>query len=192
MQTAARWCLRHPAAVNQLPRLLATDGKSALTVRQPWLPFLLIDFLDTRLRTSDKVFEYGGGGSTAWFSDRVAEVHTVEDSRAWFDALSEALDTPRVHLMLRSPADDHADYVSAVDDFADETFDVVVVDGRQRVRCFERATSKVRPGGLLVIDDIERTRYAPVFDMVSWPRRRFSGFAPCKGSIAHTAVFTKP
>ena len=36
--------------------------------------------------------------------------------------------------------------------------DLVVVDGRERARCAARATAKVRPGGLLLVDDIDRER----------------------------------
>ena len=44
----------------------------------------------------------------------------------------------------------------------------------------------------MILDDADRERYAPAFTAVDWPRVRYSGFAPCKDDIGHTAVFTKP
>ena len=38
----------------------------------PWMNYSVVDFLEERLAPSWRVFEYGSGGSTAWWAARVA------------------------------------------------------------------------------------------------------------------------
>ena len=49
---------------------------------------------------------------------------------------------------------------NAICDEPDASLDLVVVDGRARVECARRAMPKVKPGGLLLLDDTSRERYA--------------------------------
>jgi predicted O-methyltransferase YrrM len=192
VRTVSSWSARHPHAVKHVPRLLRTVGKTTLSERLPWLPFDVIDLLDAKLVPAATVFEYGGGGSTAWFADRVDKVVTAEHDADWLAMLCTAVPNDKVTVLHRSADNDFADYVAAIKNYPDASFDVVVVDGRRRVRCFEQAIPKVKPGGLLILDDVDREYYSPAFDMVKWPRTVFHGFAPCKDTIAHTAVFTAP
>lgn len=183
--------VRDPRQVGYLRRWVPTVERSTLDLQLPWLPFQIIDRLDEVLTPTSRVFEYGGGGSTLWMAQRAGEVVTVEHDPEWADLLSErTAGLPNVTLLIRSAADSYANYVPAIDDYPDEYFDVVVVDGRERVRCFERALPKVRPGGMLLLDDTERSRYAPVFDLARRHRHvTIRGIAPCKSQAAQTTVW---
>lgn len=183
--------VRDPHQLGYLRRWVPTVERSTLDLELPWLPFQIIDRLDEVLTPASRVFEYGGGGSTLWMAQRAGEVVTAEHDPEWADLLSErTAGLPNVTLLIRSAADEYADYVPAIDDFPDEYFDVVVVDGRERVRCFERALPKVRPGGMLILDDTERPRYAPAFTLARAHRHvTIRGIAPCKSQAAHTTVW---
>jgi len=183
---------RHPRLGKELPRLAATRGRSTMRLRLPWLPFRLIDELAAVIGPGSRVFEYGGGGSTLWFLDRGAEVVTVEHHEGWANQLEEAISSPDWTLLRRSADDNYAAYVAAIDEQPDASLDLVVVDGRERVRCAARATVKVRPGGLLLVDDIDRERYHAGVEAIGWPRRDVVGFAPAKPTLAYTAVLTRP
>jgi predicted O-methyltransferase YrrM len=163
-----------------------------MTLHLPWLPFRLIDELADLVGPGSRVFEYGGGGSTLWFLERGAEVVTVEHHPDWAEQLRSRVSSPRWTLLERSPAESFADYVDAVTDYADDFFDVVLVDGRERARCAVAAAPKVRRGGLLLVDDIDRDRYHAALETIGWPRRDVVGFAPAKPSLAYTAVLTRP
>lgn len=56
-------------------------------------------------------------------------------------------------------------YASAIDEYPDEYFDVVLIDGRARPSCFLHAMSKVRFGGHIVLDNAERESYAYIEDV---------------------------
>jgi hypothetical protein len=187
------WLVRRPSLARDFRRTLRTFGKGTLDLREAWLPYGLTDALRHRIGQETRVFEYGGGGSTAWFADLGAEVTTVEHHSEWLAHLSQQFrEDERVELLERSDVNGYAEYVAAIDDYPDDSFDVVVVDGRERVRCFEHSVAKVKPGGLLILDDVDRTRYARAFEVVDWPREVVHGFAPCKPTMGHTAIFTRP
>jgi predicted O-methyltransferase YrrM len=167
-----------------------------MKLRLPWLPFRLIDELQLSLGQGARVFEYGGGGSTLWFLDRGATVVTVEHHPDWARALHEAVGSSArggAWTLLQPVTDAGFDaYVDAIRAYRDGEFDLVVVDGRERGRCAHAALDKIRPGGLLVVDDVDRERYVEPLAAITWPRRDVVGFAPAKPSLAYTAVFQRP
>lgn len=178
------------ARAGEFGRTLPTIARSTTSVRMPWLPFALIDELALRTGARTRVFEYGGGGSTLWFADRGTRVITVEHDPRWAKVLSEMLSDFRdVAILERARGND---YIEAIQPYEDDSFDVVLVDGRDRVECFIEAIPKVRRGGLLILDDVDRRRYARAFEAIDWPRRKMIGFAPCKPTLAYTAVFERP
>lgn len=184
--------VRNPDRGRELDRLLATWGRSTSRLRLPWLPFRLIDELSEWLTPTTRVFEFGGGGSTLWFLDRGCEVVTVEHAGAWSERLASLVTSSRWELLERSPEGGFDDYVDSVLAYPEASFDLVVVDGRERVRCAHAALSRVRPGGWLIVDDVDRERYSAGLASIPWPRRDVIGFAPAKPSLAYTAVFTRP
>lgn len=189
---SAREIWRNPSSRGGFIRLLRTRGRSTMTLRLPWLPFCLIDELSRKVGPGARVFEYGGGGSTLWFLDRGASVVTVEHDRDWGRVLRGAIQAERWELLERPSSNTFEDYVSAIRGFPDRSFDVVVVDGRERGQCLLAAVEKVRPGGLLILDDSDRGRYSAAIHRVDWPRREFVGFAPAKPTLAYSTVFTRP
>ena len=190
-RSAARLA-RHPGEGRELGRLVATRGRGTMDLRLPWLPFRLIDELSGTIGAGARVLEYGGGGSTLWFLDRGATVVTVEHHAELAERLRRQVDSDRWTLLQRGPENDYADYVAAIDDFPDEHFDVVLVDGRERARCALRSVAKIKPGGLLIVDDVDRERYAGALEQVPYPREDVVGFAPAKPTLAYTAVMRRP
>lgn len=193
-KTVAGSVLRRPDQVRYVPRLLRSVGSSTLDLREPWLPYSVIDLLTTRLDRSASVLEFGGGGSTAFFADRVGSVTTVEHDQAWRDAIAQSLESSsNVRVLFRSSANDYADYVAAADEMDDESLDVVLVDGRQRVACARSAMPKLKPGGLLILDDSDRPKYREAHILLgTWNCREHRGLVPTKDHLGVTSIWTKP
>jgi|SRR5580700_6539557 hypothetical protein len=61
---------------------LAPEGQP-----QVWYTYSAIQWLTDRLKPDDRVFEFGCGHSTLWFSARVRQVVSIEHNQAWFDRL---------------------------------------------------------------------------------------------------------
>jgi predicted O-methyltransferase YrrM len=183
-----------PAEARNLHRLLRTHGRSTLDLRVPWLPFAVIDFLDTVVNLNSTVFEYGGGGSTAWFADHAAQVTTVENDDDWYRMLESAMrKADNATILHRYASPGAADYAASIDKYDDELFDVVLVDGRQRIACVEHSMAKLKFGGVLILDDSDRPKYADAYSLLEdWPRQEIFGFVPCKDRPGRTTLWTKP
>lgn len=85
-------------------------------------------------------------------------------------------------------------YVRVAEHLAPASFDVVLVDGRARPSCLVAATPLVRPGGLLVLDDSERERYAAAvstLDSQAWRRTDLVGPRPYLYEYGRTTLWTK-
>ena len=54
------------------------------------------------------------------------------------------------------------DYASFIDQYPDNYFDLILIDGRARPSCFMHAAAKVKHGGYVVLDNAERVSYAYV------------------------------
>jgi hypothetical protein len=162
-------------------------GKNPLDERQPWFTFKAIDFVTENSGKINKVFEFGGGGSTTYFLDKAAEVVTVEHDPEWFHLLQNKIGSngsQKWHGQLVLPEESvdtrsldiarPLDYFSAdplfkeatfkaystfICQFNDEYFDLVLIDGRARTSCLFHAVPKVKIGGLLLLDNSERTYY---------------------------------
>jgi len=196
-------------------------GRTPLAEKIPWMAFGAIAFLKKNCRPEMHVFEYGSGGSTLFWASRVNSVVSVEHDREWFQKLRPQLssaENTHVRYLLAEPDDDPAfdnksyripgDYIShdqhyngknferyaaTIDRYAERSFDVIVVDGRARPSCIKHAISRLKKGGLLVVDNTERDFYLSPFnwDKAYWTERRFLGPVPFSRPFFETAIFTK-
>jgi tRNA A58 N-methylase Trm61 len=63
----------------------------------------------------------------------------------------------------------YADYI--LNSF-ENSYDLVIVDGRNRCRCLANARSKVKVGGMLCLDNSERTEYEKAMSLLKdWEGR---------------------
>jgi len=195
---AADLCL-HPQYV---PRCLlhnVVGRKTPAELELPWFAYAAIDFLDDFLGPGMTVCEYGSGGSTLFFARRARRVFSIEDNGQWFNLVSDLLrrkSIGNVTLKLcpfnfKDPAGfEHSEYLHAI---PEERFDVIVVDGSEewrRVRpiCFEKAQTRVKPGGIIVVDD--SWRYPEIRQRHAAKRFQiFQSAGPCRPGVTSTDVF---
>ena len=162
---------------------------------KPWFVMGAITYLEDEFLENPyhplkfKSFEWGSGGSTLWLSQRTKSVITLEHDRDWLEKTRAELEKygiTNVALILR-----HLDngYVEYIDGFPDESFDIIMVDGRKRSDCLIRAMPKLKRGGALVLDNSERAEYQDAVNKVPWQRMDWdSGYS--EGWV--TTVWRKP
>jgi predicted O-methyltransferase YrrM len=142
----------------------------------PWAPWFVpraIRVLESAVRSSDVVLEFGSGRSTSWFANRAKEVISVEHDASWHTRVAATLSKrglTNVQQRLATPDD----YLSVFGELGPETVDVVVDDGIQRDRVALESLSRLSPGGLLVIDNADRylPHHAGVESPTAVPVRR--------------------
>lgn len=123
----------------------------------PWLTPDAIRILDSWLRPSDAGIEWGSGRSTRWIGQRVHALLSIEHDPGWYARVNGAL-PPSVdlrHYAVTDPHDVRCSYVSVADSFEDGSLDFSLVDGFTELRdaCAEAVLPKLRPGGMLVVDN---------------------------------------
>jgi predicted O-methyltransferase YrrM len=82
---------------------------------------------------------------------------------------------------------DFTAYVETIDR-VDGAFDLVVVDGRARVACAERALPRLAPGGVLLLDDAWRRRYRVGIRSLPATAQHLPGPAPSLPYPSDTAL----
>lgn len=130
----------------------------------PWFAAPSISFLETLLEPTFVGFEWGSGRSTIWFAKRVSKITSVEAREAWHRAVCESIRSEhleeKVTLLLSPVSSNWAEdpeeierYISTIERMPDGSLDFLVVDGHFRILCLQRGLRKIRPGGLLILDN---------------------------------------
>lgn len=145
----------------------------------PWLTAAMIAILDGWLKPGDHGLEWGSGRSTAWLAQRVGRLTTVEDDIDWgarvramlaAQSIAHKVDLHLIAIDKASPATRAAPYVAVAAAIAEESLDFCLVDGDLRDLCAEAALPLLKPGGVLIIDNVER--YIPRADKSTAPAAR--------------------
>jgi hypothetical protein len=84
------------------------------------------------------------------------------------------------------------DYVSSIDSFPDQYFDIVAIDGRARPSCILHARLKVKVGGYLLLDNSERSHYQEAKKLLSgWEKQVFYGAGPYNYYFWETSIWQR-
>jgi hypothetical protein len=71
-------------------------------------------------------------------------------------------------------------------------FDIVVIDGRDRVSCARNSLGALKPDGVIVWDNADREEYRPGYQFLEsngFRRLDFAGLGPLNAYQSTTAVF---
>lgn len=128
----------------------------------PWMNYPVVNLLTERLPSGSVMFEYGSGNSTGYWAKRISEVHSVEYDKAWYDIVRAA--SPQNASIYFCAQDRDGLYCRSVL-HTEKQFDIVVVDGRDRVNCVRHAIQALRPRGVIVLDDSDRENYLEAFSI---------------------------
>lgn len=157
----------------------------------PWWTYSFIDFLEARLPAELSVFEYGSGSSTRYFAAQGAEVFSVEHDKAWFEDGNKHKSASTT--LIYKELDEDGAYCRAIHEVPRD-FDIIIIDGRDRVNCCKQAFDQLKPGGVIILDDSERERYNPGAKFLKSKGFRslsFSGISPGLFYRKATSVFYK-
>ncbi len=155
----------------------------------PWMNYAVIAFLQKRLHKGLELFEYGSGYSTMFYAGLVKSVTSVEGNAAWYETVKNKVPA-NAQVMFREQ-DKNGEYCRAIT-AADRKFDVVVVDGRDRVNCIKQSLLSLSPQGVLILDDSHRERYQEIIAEVAAQGFRvldFEGLKPAGWWNYRTTVF---
>jgi hypothetical protein len=186
----------------------------------PWLVFDAISYIKPHLFRGMKVFEYGSGGSTLFWLYYGADVVSVEHDPQWYNLVKNKLQSSNsVDYRLIVPeiatqndpdfdpsdpekyfsADDSYrhyqfhNYVTQIDAFPDEHFDLILIDGRARPSCLKHSVKKVKVGGQIILDNSDRDYYLINNEkyLKNFSKIEFCGAIPENNIFSKTSIYTR-
>ena len=133
-------------------------GNELHNINWPWLTDPAIDFLEIYLKPDMRILEFGCGGSTIWFKEKCKSVISIEHDWRYYKETKARLKDHSGLRILQLP------YYGVMNTFIDNYFDAIIVDGRNRKRCIYHSIPKVKPGGIIMLDNSERPYYHSVYE----------------------------
>jgi hypothetical protein len=155
----------------------------------PWITYPALSFLEGRINPRMRVFEFGSGNSTLWWAERVQEVTAIEDNESWATRIGKLL-PPNAsvrHVPLVPGGEYHLQAQRS-----ETSYDVIVIDGRDRVNCAMASIRTLTADGVIVWDNSERGRYASGLKSLEnegFRRIDFCGPAPMNDFESQTSIF---
>jgi len=151
-----------------------------------WFTYPFLEHLLSCDLSQLRVFEWGGGNSSLWWSQKCREVVTVENESYWFSFIKNKTEKIKnLHLML---VQDHDSYVNSLAGF--NRSDVVVIDGHWRYDCAKSALAKIPPTTLIILDNSD---WCPdtcsIIQEQGYARIDFPGFGPANQFTWCTSIF---
>ena len=121
-----------------------------------------------------EMLEIGGGNSTIFLSKLVKRLVTIEHDLKWSKSITESLKNlnvnwelhviepnwPQLHPFYPAENGQFTNSVNFISTLSDNQFDVVLIDGRDRVKSTLASIPKLKVGGILLIHDFwNREKY---------------------------------
>ncbi len=159
----------------------------------PWMNHSVINFLEQRLNKELTLFEFGSGSSTPFYARFVNTVTSVECDEKWYEVISKIIPDNVKLLFKREDID--GDYCRCICEPPDKLYDVVAIDGRDRVNCLKQSIMKLSDKGVILLDDAQRERYS---DGIAYAKGKgfsaldFEGLTSYGREISRTTIIYRP
>lgn len=131
----------------------------------PWITdgafYYLQDFIEKR-GPELNVLEFGAGSSSVWLAPRVKSLITYEHDNHWLKLADDAIclkDRWRPILM-------PLPYYTSTFHHQYGPFDLILVDGRNRVECVRHNYKLLAQNGIIMVDNTERVQYEPIREIL--------------------------
>lgn len=155
----------------------------------PWNTYAFIKFIEPRLKKEFRVFEYGCGNSTIWYSKRTRLVVAVENNREWYEKIKVLL--PENAQLVYKELEYNGEYSREVLNHA-EQFNIIIVDGRDRVNSVKNSVKKLSEDGIIIFDNAELSQYKDAIQFLnqhSFKQIEFWGMSPITAHNTSTSIF---
>ena len=157
----------------------------------PWYTYSSIYFLNKRIKAGMKIFEFGSGNSTLWYAMKGCDVTSYENDINWFNSLKSTL--PSNVDYHYCPLEYGGDYSKSVAS-SGCVFDIIVIDGRDRVNCAFNSINYLSNKGVIIWDNSDRESYKEGYVFLKkngFKRLEFQGHGPICNYYWETSIFYK-
>jgi hypothetical protein len=148
---------------------------------KPYMNSDEISDLVTYIDRDCEILEIGGGNITLFFSKIVKRLVTIEHNKEWSDKISNDMKSiskcdwsihvvepsfPQSHPFQPSEPGQFDNYINFISNLEKNQFDIILIDGRDRVRSTIVSIPLLKKGGILLIHDFwNRPKYHSVLQL---------------------------
>ncbi len=130
----------------------------------PWMNYAIINFLQERLHKNISIFEFGSGFSSVFYAQKAKQVFSVEYNKEWKQKVEELFVENQLNNSTVFYCEVNENYTKAIEKFLPKNkFELIIVDGRQRVNCAKESFTYLAENGVLLLDDSSREKYKEIF-----------------------------
>lgn len=158
----------------------------------PWITYSSFSFIQAKLIENTrklKILEFGSGSSTLFFSKGGHKILSIEHDLNWFNKMisqTESFPETTIKMIELHYGGEYSN------PNVHEYFDIILVDGRDRVNCVYNSLKKLNANGIMILDDSERPEYRPAVDFLcesGFKQIAFWGMAPGIHNNKSTTIF---
>lgn len=157
----------------------------------PWLPYSVINFIEERIRKEMIVFEYGSGNSTLWLAKNVSQVYSVDHDFEWFNKVRNMISDNVKYKYI--PLEYGGQYCKEILNYNNK-FDIVFIDGRDRVNCCKNCINALKDDGIIIWDDTLREEYNEGYNYLKergFKELKLKDIGPNRTIANQTSIFYK-
>lgn len=145
----------------------------------PWLTYSSIHFISQKLNLRPmNVFEYGSGNSTLWFASRVKKITSIENDKDFYTTMLAKMGSiPNISYELKTLKDNYSSKILEYDN----EFDILIIDGRERIQCTKNGLKALKKDGIIIFDNSDRTKYQEAYAFIEknqFKKLEFKGVGP--------------
>ena len=151
----------------------------------PWYTYPAIEYIKQLDFSSKRIFEYGSGNSSVFWSKRCLFLVSVEDNQEWYNKIKPKLPYNTEYNFF----EDKERYANHILNF-EEKFDVIIIDGKHRYECAVASKNKIKDNGLIILDNsdwFEKT--AQYLRSLNTIQADMAGFGPINPYTWTTSFF---
>lgn len=155
-RVAWRQALNFPAAL-----VGAALKKLGWQAERPMISITATRLIEGLLTPQSRVIEFGSGYSTLWLARRCGWLLSREDHAGWHALVNARLARfPHVLYQLRDPGT-----FAVLDEVPAASIDFALVDGTDRDGCIRELLHRMKPGGVLYLDNSDKDMTNPAGDL---------------------------
>jgi hypothetical protein len=143
------------AFLKSLEKDIPTDSKNR---SMPWFSYPALEFLETLDLSDKKVFEYGSGESSFYWSARAQKLVSVEHDRFWYERF-QSRKPENATLVLE---EDLGRFPATITRYPDQ-YDIIIIDAQKRFDCVKESLPYLADGGMILLDDAQRYTEIPKY-----------------------------
>lgn len=158
----------------------------------PWFTYPAIDFIKSLDLSEKRLFEFGSGNSTLFWSQNCKEVLSVEDNKYWFNKISKQIKREKIKNVKLIYAPRKSNYLSAIRK-SSKKLDIIVIDGSYREECINKNTiNKLKPKGFIILDNSDKyPQISKKLEVFGFKKIDFNGIGPINPYTWTTTFFYK-